>query len=53
MRAKTMRFNKKIFYAPRGLLVDYSDEETLTFFVNNIKKYWNWLYFSIENDFRQ
>lgn len=32
-------FNKKMFYAPRGLIVDYTDKELLTFFTNEIKKY--------------
>lgn len=32
-------FNKKMFYAPRGLIVDYHDRETLTFFTENLKKY--------------
>lgn len=32
-------FNKKIFYAPRGLLVDYHDKELLSFFTNELKKY--------------
>lgn len=31
--------NKKMFYAPRGLIVDYSDKELLTFFTNELKKY--------------
>lgn len=34
-----VRFNKKIFYAPRGILVDYNDKKLLTFFVNSLKKY--------------
>lgn len=32
-------FGKKIFYAPRGFLIDYHDKELLTFFVNNLKKF--------------
>ena len=31
--------NKKMFYAPRGLIVDYHDKELLTFFTNELKKY--------------
>lgn len=31
--------NKKMFYAPRGLIVDYHDKELLSFFTKNIKKY--------------
>lgn len=33
------RFNKYIFYAPRGLLVDYHNIEILKFFTKKIKKY--------------
>ncbi len=32
-------FGKKEFYAPRGLLLDYSNQELLAFFTENIKKY--------------
>jgi len=32
-------FNKKMFYAPRGLIVDYNDKELLKFFTNELKKY--------------
>lgn len=32
-------FGKKIFYAPRGFLIDYHDKELLTFFVENLKKF--------------
>ena len=35
----TTHFNKKIFYAQRGFIADYSDKELLTFFTKNIKKY--------------
>lgn len=35
----TRHFNKKLFYAPRGLLLDYQNEKLLTFFVENLKKY--------------
>ena len=31
--------NKKIFYAPRGLMVNYNDYELLNFFTNNLKEY--------------
>lgn len=30
---------KKIFYAPRGFLIDYHDKKLLTFFVDNLKNY--------------
>jgi len=33
------KFHQKKFYAPRGLLVDYHNEELLVFFVTNLKKY--------------
>lgn len=32
-------FNKKMFYAPRGLIVDYHDKELLSFFTEELKKY--------------
>ena len=35
----TRHFGKKEFYAPRGLLLDYSNQELLAFFTENIKKY--------------
>lgn len=31
--------NKKMFYAPRGLIVDYHNVNLLTFFTNELKKY--------------
>ena len=31
--------NKKLFYAPRGLIVDYHNKELLTFFKLELKKY--------------
>lgn len=34
-----VRFNKKIFYAPRGILVDYNDKKLLTFFITNLKNF--------------
>lgn len=38
LESKTI-LNKSIFYAPRGLIVDYHDKDLLTFFVENLKKY--------------
>lgn len=38
LESKTL-FNKSLFYAPRGLIVDYHDKELLTFFVVELKKY--------------
>lgn len=35
----TRHLGKKEFYAPRGLLLDYNNQELLTFFTENIKKY--------------
>ena len=32
-------FNKKMFYAPRGLMVDYHDKKVLSFFTSELKKY--------------
>ena len=32
----TRHFGKKEFYAPRGLLLDYSNQELLAFFTENI-----------------
>ena len=31
--------NKKIFYAPRGLMVDYNDYDLLNFFTTKLKEY--------------
>lgn len=31
--------NKKIFYAPRGFLIDYKDKKTLEIFTKELKKY--------------
>lgn len=31
--------NKKMFYAPRGLIVDYHDKKLLNFFTKELKKY--------------
>lgn len=36
---KEVHFHKKIFYAPRGILIDYHNKKLLTFFVKNIKKF--------------
>lgn len=33
------RFQRKYFYAQRGPLLDYEDDEILVFFIDNIKKY--------------
>ena len=33
------KLNKKFFYAPRGLLVDYNDDKILKEFINKLKKY--------------
>ncbi len=32
-------FSQKMFYAPRGLIVDYHDQELLAFFTKELKKY--------------
>lgn len=32
-------FNKRMFYAPRGLIVDYNNFELLKFFTDEVKKY--------------
>ncbi|MDE6284409.1 MAG: aminoacyltransferase, partial [Bacilli bacterium] len=37
--AKKLFLNKKMFYAPRGLLLDYSNVELLTFFTNKLKSF--------------
>jgi len=36
---KKLVLNKKLFYSPRGLLIDYSDKKTLEFFTENLKIY--------------
>lgn len=33
------RFNKKIFYSPRGLIIDYNDKKLLEKFTQELKKY--------------
>lgn len=38
LESKTI-FNKKMFYAPRGLMVDYNNKKLLEFFTNELKKY--------------
>lgn len=35
----TTILNKRMFYAPRGLIVDYHDKELLSFFTKELKKY--------------
>ena len=37
--AKTTPINKKIFYAPRGFLIDYENKDLLSFFTKEVKKY--------------
>lgn len=37
--SKKRFLNKKEFYAPRGFLIDYSNYELVTTFVNEVKKY--------------
>ena len=36
---KKIYLNKFMYYAPRGMLLDYNDFELLTFFVKEVKKY--------------
>ena len=36
---KKIYFNKYLYYAPRGVLIDYSDTELLNFFIIEIKKF--------------
>ena len=36
---KNLYLNQYLYYAPRGMLLDYHDNELLTFFVTNLKKY--------------
>ena len=36
---KKLYLNKYLYYAPRGMLLDYNDSELLNFFVNNIKSF--------------
>lgn len=38
LETKTI-LNKKIFYAPRGLIIDYHNYKLLEFFTNELKKY--------------
>ena len=37
--SKTIKFGKKMFYAPRGFLIDYDNLELLKFFTEEVKKY--------------
>ena len=37
--AKKLFGKKKLFYSPRGLLLDYENEEELSFFVTNLKEF--------------
>lgn len=37
--SKNVFFGKKMFYAPRGFLIDYKDNDLLDLFVSEIKKY--------------
>lgn len=37
--SKDIKFGKKMFYAPRGFLLDYNNYELLKFFTNKIKEY--------------
>ncbi len=39
LTSRTNRFGYNYFYSPRGLLLDYSDEELLSFFTKEIKKF--------------
>lgn len=36
---KNLYLNQFLYYAPRGMLLDYDDNKLLTFFVTNLKKY--------------
>ena len=37
--SKEIFLGKKMFYAPRGFLIDYSNKELLSFFTKKIKEY--------------
>lgn len=39
MGSRKTHFGNLEFYAPRGILIDYEDEEVLTFFTREIKKF--------------
>lgn len=39
MLSKGTHFGKCEFYAPRGFLIDYENEELLSYFTNQVKKY--------------
>lgn len=36
---KKIYFNKYLYYAPRGVLLDYNDNEVLSFFTKEVKKF--------------
>ena len=36
---KKIYFNKYLYYAPRGVLLDYNDTEVLSFFTKEVKKF--------------
>ena len=36
---KKVYFDKYLYYAPRGVLLDYNDTELLSFFTKEIKKF--------------
>lgn len=36
---KKIYFNKYLYYAPRGVLLDYNDTELLSFFTKEVKKF--------------
>ena len=36
---KKLYLNKYLYYAPRGMLLDYNDSDLLKFFVNNLKSF--------------
>ena len=35
----TVRFKKKLYYCPRGPILDYHNKQLLAFFINNLKNY--------------
>ena len=37
--SKKILYTEKLYYSPRGFLIDYHDKELLDFFINNIIKY--------------
>ena len=38
---KKIYFNKYLYYAPRGVLLDYNDTELLSFFTKEVKEVFN------------